>query len=72
MTGKTEGTVQKGDDVELKPVPSAGHLEGDPKHDNIVVLKSSHDDLGLLATVWKFRKVWRYSTRAAIVMVSNC
>lgn len=35
----------------------AEHFEDDPKHAHDVVLKSNHDNLGIWATAWKFKKV---------------
>lgn len=33
------------------------HFEGGLKRENGVVLKSDHDDLGIWATAWHFKKV---------------
>jgi hypothetical protein len=45
--------------VQVEVQPGAEHVEGDLnlKHDHEVLLKSSLDDLGLWATVKRFRKV---------------
>ncbi|KAM5345993.1 hypothetical protein ACJ41O_011854 [Fusarium nematophilum] len=53
MTGKSDSAAQHADDIDLAQTSS--RLEQDIKGD-AVVLKSAHDDLGLLRTVKRFKK----------------
>jgi hypothetical protein len=50
--------------VQVESQPTTEHVEGDLsfKHQHDVLLKSSLDDLGLWATVKRFKKVRCYST----------
>lgn len=46
------------DEVQADRAAPAEHVEMSPgKHDHDVILKSSYDDLGMWATVKRFRKV---------------
>jgi hypothetical protein len=54
------------DKVDFLADNNISHLEENPKLENEVVLKSSLDNLGLLATVKRFRKVRYYSDLASI------
>lgn len=65
MSRKSQEAVRYSGDVPVKSdLDDATHLEKDLKHENGgVVLKSSLDDLGLLATAKKFWKVWRRRQR---------
>ena len=47
------------DEVQINGKTGAEHVEGE-KHVNDVILKSSHDTLGVWATVKKFKKVGCY------------
>jgi hypothetical protein len=57
MARKSQDERRVSDDVQAKTDLETTHTENDLKHENTVVLKSSLDDLGLLATARKFWKV---------------
>ena len=62
MATDPNDTAHYPDKVQVVSGPNHSHLEGDLKHEHEVVLKSSFDDLGLIATAKKFKKVRRYDT----------
>lgn len=54
------------DKVDILAANNISHLEENPKLETDLVLKSSLDNLGLLATVKRFRKVRYYNDLASI------